>query len=84
MATSLEPVEGKVQVKFLDDDDDAAASDESREQSFEYAMVLAAGKKTGVKPGDVVLVSAWARSCPKLDDGSCLISNWDIQAKVKA
>jgi co-chaperonin GroES (HSP10) len=91
----LKPVEGRVVVEFddsVDDDKEEAgagrfAGDVPRREVSDDAVmaeVIAAGPKTNVKKGDVVLVSRWALSSPAIGKGKYrIIYASDILASAK-
>lgn len=90
---TIKPAEGTLAVKFVDDDDDddddsgaLATSYNAAPEPMDYegclAIVIAVGPKVpGVKKGDTVVTSSWAKDGIKVG-GLNLISSWDVKATL--
>lgn len=82
-ALSLQPTEGKIAIVFLEDDDgEPTAYQGSPGQPDEAVLAIVSGvgpKVAGVKKGDTVVVSAWAKNSPcvgktHITDAYCVLA----------
>lgn len=77
------PTEGMVAVRFVDDDDDdSTMSSGEPEYDGLLAIVVAAGPKTSVKKGQIIVTRPWARDGLKVGE-AVLIDSYQIAATLK-
>lgn len=85
---SLQPTEGKIAVVFLEDESGQptkypapAVPGESQEACL--AIVSGVGPKvTGIKKGDIVVVSEWSRNSPNIGK-THIVDAYCVLAKLK-
>jgi len=84
---SIQPAEGKVAVKFVDDldgDGDTTAAAPDADYDGLLAIVLGVGAKvSGVKKGDTVICSPWARDGLCIGDNAYMVDSYCIAGTIK-
>ena len=82
----IQPAEGKVALKFVDDLDDDGDLDEDTDVDNDGLIAIVIGVGTGVKnvkKGDTVVTTPWARDGLCIGDNTYICDAWCIAGTVK-
>ena len=84
---SIQPAEGKVALRFVDDlDDDGDMSSNAIDADYDglLAIVLGVGAKvSGIKKGDTVICQPYARDGLSTGDNTVIVESYCIAGTIK-